>query len=541
MSNQSRSVLTAITLLAFSISASTVGQQSNSTQQQPIPSHASPDSQSGTYRIQVNSKMVVLDVVVTDKQGEIANNLTKDDFQVYEDKVPQTIRSMDRSQSYLSPANISVNSTSEVDSLEPNAPVSIIVLDEINTRFEDEAFARYSLKKYLNAEGNTLLQPTMLVAVSLRHFMVLRDYTTSKKEILSALDHHFATYPWEAQSGSWVAEQFNAAFDSLMEVAEATSGHPGHKNMIWVGRGFPSIDMISLPPVEADMLKSAIETCTNMLRDARVTLYTVDPAGIASSPPPQDMDGFDEEDPFGGQVDFNAMAKATGGTSFYGRNDVDHLIGASVRDGANFYTVSYIPSNSSESSKEFRNIRVIMKDPKLRATTREGYYTQTPALSSVKNPDGKLPNRLMFDLILAGKSMMVYDSVPISVIRDPSVPDNFRINVNAPDIDLQNDGLQNGPTDIAVLVESFDRKGKMLKHTAKIFTVQLPPNSTETVLKARLLTVMLSISTEPPAARIRFVVRINRTGKLGADNFFLVDKKTLSDPTTGLTPGHVNN
>jgi hypothetical protein len=113
--------------------------------------------------------------------------------------------------------------------------------------------------------------------------------------------------------------------------------------------------------------------------------------------------------------------------------------------------------------------------------------------------------------------------------------------VNAPDIDLQNDGLQNGPTDIAVLVESFDRKGKMLKHTAKIFTVQLPPNSTETVLKARLLTVMLSISTEPPAARIRFVVRINRTGKLGADNFFLVDKKTLSDPTTGLTPGHVNN
>jgi hypothetical protein len=50
-----------------------------------------------------------------------------------------------------------------------------------------------TLKKYLNTQGDALLQPTMLVAVNLQHFMLLRDYTTSKTEILAALN------PWRGE------------------------------------------------------------------------------------------------------------------------------------------------------------------------------------------------------------------------------------------------------------------------------------------------------------------------------------------------------
>jgi hypothetical protein len=45
-----------------------------------------------------------------------------------------------------------------------------------------------------------------------------------------------------------------------------------------------------------------------------------------------------------------------------------------------------------------------------------------------------------------------------------------------------------------------------------------------------------TISTATPAARLRFVVRSNANGKIGAENVFLVDRKTLSDPSTGLKP-----
>lgn len=493
------------------------------------------NGQEGPYSLQVNARMVVLDVVVTNKQGQTVDNLTKDDFTVFEDKVPQTVVSLERSATVLPPANVAINSTRELDKLEPNIPVNIIVLDEVNTRFEDEAFARYSVTKYLKAQGDLLTLPTMLVAVDLQHFMVLRDYTRSEKEILSALDHHFTQYPWHLSGGSWKAEQFVAGFSSLMQVAQATAGHAGHKNLIWIGRGFPSVDPLQLTPDAEAVLQNAIESCTNLLRDSRVTLYTVDPAGVSAAPQEVDEDGF-VEDPFGGQVDFNAMAEATGGKAFYGRNDVDQLITTSAHDGASFYTLAYKPTGDSESAKPFRSIKVVLKDPTLHATTREGYYTNPPAVAAERDAKGKLTQGFAFDLSSAGQSMMVYDAVPLTLVRDPVAPDNFQINVPAADVDFQPNDAGKLRTEIAVLVESYDKKGKLLNHEVSVRHVAVVAGTPEAELKTRYVSVPVTIPTAAPAARLRFVVRIGGTGKLGADNYFLVDRKTLSDPTTGLTP-----
>ena len=506
-------------------------------QQPSAPTIGQTTTAPNTYTLQVKAQAVVLDVVVTDKKGTVVNNLTKDDFQIYEDKSPQTIRSFDSPQSHLAPASLPINSTTELDKLEPNAPVTIIVLDEINTRFEDEAFARYSLKKFLDTQGNVLPQPTMFVAVNLQHFMVLRDYTTSKQEILSALDHHLTNYPWHLQGGSWKTEQFNAAFASLMEVAEATAGHPGHKSMIWLGRGFPAVNPASLSVEANEALKTAIETCANALRDARVVLYTLDPAGISTEPPAQDEDGFYVDDPFGGQVDFNAMAKATGGQSFYGRNDVDKLIADSTRDAGSFYTLSYTPTLPRDDSKDFHNIRIVMKNPNLQAATREGYYSQIPPSSVDQSAPGKLSSRQIFDLTVAGQSMLVYDAVPLTITRIAANPDQFKISFNSSDVIWQESGPARLTADLMVLVESFDKKGKLLSRKAEVSTAQVDESSTPNVPITPAVNLLTTIPTQPPAARIRFVVRVSSNQKLGATNFFLVDPKTISDPTTGLKSG----
>jgi VWFA-related protein len=501
-----------------------------SAQQSGAPQPAASGDQQGGYTLQVNARMVVLDVVVTDAKGQVVNGLTKDDFSVYEDKVPQSVVSLDRSAAYLPAANVAVNSTAELDKLEPDAPVNIIVLDELNTKFEDQAFSRYSIKKYLGLQGDTLQLPTMLVAVDVQHFMVLRDYTRSKKEILAALDHHFAGLPKDA---SWQGEQFNAAFSALMEVAQATAGHAGHKNMIWIGRGFPSIDPMNLPADVNDALQSAIQQCTNMLRDSRVTLYTVDPAGLSAEAPATDENGMYVDDPFGGQVDFNVMAAATGGKAFFGRNDVDNLIGTSARDGASFYTLAYRPSGVSDATKPFRSIRVVMKDPSLHAATREGYYTQAAGVPDAEDAKGKLSNRFIFDLSVASRSTMVYDAVPLTLTRDPVDHDKFQVGLPSADVEWETAGPQVLKASLAVLVESFDRKGKMLNHRVAMETVGVKEGPTPLMPAAARFSLDSVISTAPPAARIRIVVRVNRTGKIGADNFFLVDRKTLDDPEVG--------
>jgi len=54
--------------------------------------------------------------------------------------------------------------------------------------------------------------------------------------------------------------------------------------------------------------------------------------------------------------------------------------------------------------------------------------------------------------------------------------------------------------------------------------------------ESRKVEISTSVETQSPAARVRFIVRANGNGRIGADNFFLVDRNTLKDPATGIKP-----
>jgi VWFA-related protein len=495
-----------------------------------------PGAQPGTYSLTVNSQIVVLDVVVTDKNGQPVDHLSKDDFTVYEDKVPQKVVSFDAAQEDAAAANkapVAIHSTAELDKLEPEAPVSIIVLDEVTTLFQDEAFARYSLKKYLKTQGDMLSQPTMLVAVNLQKIMVLQDYTTSKPAILDALDHHFAGYNWQAVNGSWKSEQFSAAFASLMAVAKATAGHAGHKNMVWVGRGFPGLRWDTLPADEADQLQALIENCAEVLRNARVTLYAIDPAGLAVEEPATDEDGFSEDSPFGGQVDFDEMAIETGGQAMHGRNDVDNLIGTGIRDGESFYTIAYRPAAVTDTAKPFRNITVKMRNPSLKAVTRAGYFTAVTVPPPAIDANGKPDKDVAFDVGVAAQSLLVYDGLPLTIARDTADPDRFHLGLKAASMPWTAEANGTRGTDLVLAVESFDRKGKMLAHSARTVHVTMKAAAANGP-DAVQVGLAVNLPTAPPAARVRFVVRSTENGKVGADNVFLIDRKLISDSVTGL-------
>jgi hypothetical protein len=85
-----------------------------------------------------------------------------------------------------------------------------------------------------------------------------------------------------------------------------------------------------------------------------------------------------------------------------------------------------------------------------------------------------------------------------------------------------------------VIAESFDRKGKMLQRNANVYNFDLSPDSKGNSPVPNDISISESISTTGPAARLRFVVRNGHNGKLGAQNYYLVDKHTITDSTTGL-------
>jgi VWFA-related protein len=485
-------------------------QNQNPAARPPYTPPATPAPNSG-YTLHVVSRLVVLDMVVVDKKGNVVKDLGPDDIKVEEEGQPQTILHFEKAGAFTPSTDLSIESTADLDRLAPRAPVNIILLDEFNTRFEDMAFARYSLKKFLEKQPDKLATPTMLIAVDLQHFTVLRDYTQNKDELIKALNHHFVAYPWQTHQYSWIGERYATAFITLRRVAQAVTGHPGHKNMIWIGRGFPAFNFANASIDSSNRVESAVQECVNVLRDARVTLYTIDPAGVQVNPGVYGGGPFG--DPFGGNYEFSRLAKATGGRTLYGRNDVDMEIGTAIQDGSSFYTLAYRPANSSPDPRKFRHIKVTLSRPDLSVITRAGYYLERgPVRVDAANPS----RRLLSDLAAADSSTMVYDAVRISVEAMPNDPNQFSIHVDGHNL-VWTPATDTEPrhSEVVLVVSTYDKKDKELSRVAKMIRANAPTTVPPSGRMLRDMTLQQKIDANPKAVRARFTVRVSATGRIG--------------------------
>lgn len=480
-------------------------------QNPPVQAPNTPSISNSGYTLRTITRLVVLDVVVVDKKGKVVKDLSRDDFKVDEEGEPQTVLNFEQAGAHTPDPQLSIESTADLDRLAARAPVDIILLDEFNTRFEDMAFARYSLKKFLEKQPDKLPAPTMLIAVDLEHFTVLRDYTQNKDELIQALDHHFAAYPWQVHQGAWLSERYATAFITLRRVAEAVIGHPGHKNMLWIGRGFPALNFQNVAIDSATRIENAVQDCVNVLRDARVTLYTIDPAGVQVNP--GIYGGDSAEDPFGGNYEFNRLAKATGGRTLFGRNDVDMEIGTAIQDGSSFYTLTYRPTNTSNDPRKFRHIKVTLSRPDLSVITRAGYYLERgPGHVDAANPS----RRLMSDLISADTSTMVYDAVHIAVQASPADPQQFIIHVDGHNL-AWTTATDTEPrhAEVILMVSTYDKKGNELKRLAEVIRTSAPPSVPPTGRLLRDINLPYKLDYGPKAARARFTVRVDASGRIG--------------------------
>jgi len=175
-----------------------------------------------------------------------------------------------------------------------------------------------------------------------------------------------------------------------------------------------------------------------------------------------------------------------------------------------------------------------VKGGTLVATTREGYYLPKPDEPAAKDEPGKLSQQARFSLSAASQGLMVFDGIPLTITRDQTTSDHFRLEFPAASLNLTDDGSRL-IGEVSLIVLSFDRTGKLLNRTGQVISLHLAPlRPGET--ESRKVQVATSLDTRSPAARVRFIVLGNTNGRIGADNFFLVDRNTLKDSATGLKP-----
>ena len=484
------------------------------------------------FKLTVNARIVVLDVVVTDKKGNLVKTplLTRDDFTIYEDGKPQRMRSFEPPTAHEMPPTAApiVNSASDLKKI-GDAPVTILVLDELNSRFEDMSFSRNAMIKYLQSQPAVLKSPTVLMVAMNTTFQQMHDYTQDRDALIESVKKHVPEFPWRMEhsgkTGPGAAERLAQVLSALLQISQASSGTPGRKNLIWVGSGYPSSDLTTLDDKTADTITAAIKRVTNRMLAARITMYSINPA--AGNTTTIELDDVDDltntdgsgNDPFSsGQASFETLTTSTGGKAFRGRNDINNEIGEGIATGAFYYTMSYAPTNSSDDAAKYRNVRILLKDKNLRATTRDGYFPETtaeanPVLDKTAKPKQTRAN-LQMDLSGALTSTISYNGLSLSAVK--VAEGTFRVKVEDNGLTWEPNAAGVDTAEATLAAGWYDAKGKLLGHVARELTSSRGETHSGAIFA-------LPVTVPAGAVRLRILARDAITGRMGT-----VDLKTGS-------------
>jgi VWFA-related protein len=330
-----------------------------------------PDANTLVFRSTVNR--VILDVVVTDAQGKPVRGLSQHDFSVAEDNVPQRVLSFDvhnlEAASEALPPNLPplpVNTFLNLPKAPERGPLYVLLLDLVNTEIPDQMWARQQLPKFIDSKPAGTRFAVFLLSDGLH---LVQGFTSDKELLYAAVDpkhpkHHVPRVFLYARN--YGQRNRGLAVSVFQDIARYLDGLPGRKNIMWVAGSFP----LSLYHDEGDPydFSDDVKEIIDLLAREQAAVYTFDAAGVGGSS--SAAGGL-------GSIDVSNLTGSTGGKA-YSENDLKVELADATEDGANYYTVSYAPSNSNYNGKQ-RMIKVELDKHGYQLSYRRSYYAEDPS------------------------------------------------------------------------------------------------------------------------------------------------------------------
>jgi VWFA-related protein len=151
--------------------------------------------------LRVETRLIEVNVVAQDSKGRAVKDLTRKDFTLFDNgkEVPidifaaESVKTASRAITTLPPNTY----TNRLRGVPPS--VTIILLDGLNTSFEDQTWARSEVIRFLEN-----LQPQDRVAIFLLgdHLYILQKFTSDPKALLRVLESRKARIPSELESST---------------------------------------------------------------------------------------------------------------------------------------------------------------------------------------------------------------------------------------------------------------------------------------------------------------------------------------------------
>jgi len=494
--------------LAVPLQAQTVGQDANT----PL------------SKLRVNSRAVLVDVIVTDSSGKPVTGLRKDAFTVTEQGKPQTISFFEEHGIALhaQPVEMPKLPPDVFTNFSPYSPppaVNVLLLDSLNTRMEDQSVVhREAIKFLMSAKPGTRTaiftmglalhfiqgfndDPALLAAAPSNRknievetpVMLKSQAETNAQERVAAMGAAGLQHLFAEMDAAREDDRILITLANLQRLAAFLQGFPGRKNIIWFTEKPPGFfkpgGETGNPAIDDEIKKT-----NAMLGAVRVALYLVDARGTSvnaqytaeNNPAVISTDGrairTEDMERNTDQLNAQILAEQSGGRAFANTNGLSEVIDKVTSESANFYTLSYVPINAKMDGV-WRKIGVKIAGGNYNFSYRRGYFAVdagTPG-SAMTVPNQKV-QKLAAQTLGAGDPLLPFmdlgmpqsEQILYKVRIVPAAAGNetaekrdknhykvdFAIDLNDLDLKLGADGLHKGALNVLLIV--YDRYGNVV-------------------------------------------------------------------------------
>ena len=252
-----------------------------------------------------------------------------------------------------------------------------------HSSYNNVAYVRDEVKKFLLQNGGELAHPVTLGFFSDAGTQILDGSSRDGKALLASFDkHETALRTVRRSQGIYGAdERFHLSLQTMNALVERAGQIPGRKLVIWISPGWPLLSgpNIQLSGNDQKGIFQSIVSASTTLRNARVTLYAIDPLGLSDFSRVTYYQEFLKPvlAPKNAQLanlSLQVLATQSGGLVLTGSTDIAAQIQRAMADADAFYTMT-VEMPSTEPN-QFHAIDVKLEQPGLTARTRHGYYGQ---------------------------------------------------------------------------------------------------------------------------------------------------------------------
>jgi len=524
------------------------------------------------------TKLVIVNVTVKDKQGKPITSLKKEDIEIYEDGVKQNLAVFELEQlsnDLLTPVARTGAAPATLEERVPAVPAGQAVttaasatpvrhqdkrlvglfFDFSNMPQADQLRAKDAAVDFISKQMTT--SDLVSIMVYGNRFDVLEDFTDDRDRLLSRLQKlsfgegagladAAATSADEGDdSGGFVADdtEFNVfntdrKLTALEDATKKLSAYPEKKALIYFSSG------LSLTGIEN---QSQLRATVNSAVRANVAFYPVDARGLVATSPVGDASASsgrgtgaftgskqagNRSAAQGSQDTLYTLASDTGGKAMIDSNDLSLGIRQAQQDISSYYILGYYSTNAAEDGK-FRKISVKLASKELQASAkvdfRNGYYAskvfskfnsgdkerQLEEALTLGDPVSEIPLALEVDYFRVAQNRYL---VPVSVKIPGSV------------VALAKKGGKQS-TDLDFILQVRESpSGRLVQTVRDNITVKLTDQDASQ-LEHRNLQYDTGPTLQSGKYNLRFLARENQTGKMGTfeTNFVIPDLTASRD------------